>query len=144
MLSDHGVFRAPIQCSPMTLSHPGTNDLSRRVIGAAIEVHRQLGPGLLESIYEECLHIEFETRGLSVTRQASIPIVYKGHAIEAVYRPDLIVNKTIIVEVKSVEKVVPVHKAQVLTYLKISSLPLGLILNFNTEILAHGITRISL
>src|SRR5512141_3411746 len=99
MPSDNGRFGESIQRSPMTLSHPSSNDLSRRVIGAATEVHRQLGPGLLESIYEECLRIELETVGLAVTRQASIPIVYKGHAIDAVYRPDLVVNKTIIVEV---------------------------------------------
>ena len=128
----------------MTLSHPETNELSRLLIGAAIEVHRELGPGLLESIYEECLYFELESLGVSVRHQESIPIIYKGRKIIGTYRPDLVVNDLIIVEAKALEKVLPVDKAQVLTYLKLLKIPVGLLFNFNTEGMTEGIVRISL
>jgi GxxExxY protein len=128
----------------MTLSHPETNELSSVLIGAAIEVHRELGPGLLESIYEECLYFELESLGVSVRHQESISIIYKGHEIKGTYRPDLVVNDLIVVEAKALEKVLPVHKAQVLTYLKLLKIPVGLLFNFNTELMIDGIVRISL
>lgn len=128
----------------MSLSYPETNDLSRRVIGAAIQVHKELGPGLLESIYEECLEIELADAGLSFRRQESIPIVYKGREIYGTYRPDLVVAGAVVVEVKSIEKVAPVHRSQVLTYLKLTGVHVGLLINFNTEVLIDGVVRVSL
>ena len=128
----------------MALSHPETNELSRLLIGAAIEVHRELGPALLESIYEECLYFELESLGVSVRHKESIPIIYKGRKIIGTYRPDLVVNDLIIVEAKALEKVLPVHKAQVLTYLNLLKIPVGLLFNFNTEVMTEGIVRISL
>jgi len=128
----------------MALSHPETNELTQRIIGCAIEVHRHLGPGLLESNYEECLDWELCDSGLSTLRQKPIAIEYKSHITRGAYRPDLIVEKQIIVEVKSVEAVLPIHRAQLLTYLKVTGLKVGLLFNFNTIVLTEGITRISL
>lgn len=128
----------------MTLSYPDTNELTKRIIAAAIEVHRYLGPGLLESIYEECLYLELSDAGLPLDRQRAVPIIYKNRSVNAFYRPDLIVRDTVIVEVKSVEKLIPVHEAQVLTYLKVTGLKVGLLFNFNTPMLADGIKRLSL
>lgn len=138
------VEAAGLRPSCMALSYPETNSLSRQIIGCAIEVHRSLGPGLLESIYEECLFWEICDSGLAVSRQRSIPIVYKTHHLAAAYRPDLVVSDKIIVEVKAVEKVLPVHDAQVLTYLKLTGLHIGLLFNFNTTSLVAGMKRISL
>jgi len=118
------------------------NQLSSKIIGAAIEVHKALGPGLLESTYEECLCYELDQRGLFFDRQKSLPIVYKGNKLDCGYRLDVVVENAIILELKACEQIEPIHKAQLLTYLKLSSLKLGLLLNFNTPIMREGIVRI--
>jgi GxxExxY protein len=118
------------------------DSLSNKVIGAAIEVHRCLGPGLLESAYEECLCREFELRGIAFERQASLSIGYKGIQIDAAYRIDILVEKVLILELKSVAKFESIHEAQMLTYLKLKNLWLGLLINFNVSVLKDGIRRI--
>jgi GxxExxY protein len=118
--------------------------LTWKIIRGAIEVHRHLGPGLLESTYEECLCVELRAAGMNVERQRLIPVFYKGNRLQSCYRLDLIVDATVVVEVKSVDKIAPIHSAQVLTYLKCAKLPRGLIFNFNTAVLSDGIKRISL
>ena len=118
------------------------NELSSKIIGAAIEVHKALGPGLLESAYEECLCYEFGLRDFSFERQRPLPVVYKGIKLDCGYRLDVVVEKTIILELKSCEKIEPIHKAQLLTYLKLSGLKLGLLLNFNVALMRDGIVRI--
>jgi len=118
------------------------NELSSNIIGAAIEVHKALGPGLLESAYEECLCHEFSMRGLRYARQKPLSITYKGKKLDCSYRLDVIIEDKIILELKACEKVEQIHKAQLLTYLKISGLNLGLILNFNVPIMRDGIVRI--
>ena len=118
--------------------------LSGRIIGAAIEVHRHLGPGLLESAYEACLAYELIERGMKVARQVPLPVLYKGVSVECGYRIDLIVDDLIICELKSVERLMEVHQAQMLSYLKLSGLHLGLLINFNQRVLRHGIKRIAL
>jgi GxxExxY protein len=120
------------------------NRLTALIIGAAIEVHRYLGPGLLESAYELCLLYELEQLGLRVERQKGLPLVYKDVGLEIGYRIDLLVEGLIVVEIKAVENVLPVHEAQVLTYLKLSGCPLGLLLNFNVPLLKDGIHRFRL
>ncbi|MGH6960322.1 MAG: GxxExxY protein [Dongiaceae bacterium] len=115
-----------------------------RVIGLAIEVHRQLGPGLLESAYEDCLCHELRTHGIDFRRQVPLPINYKGEHLDCGYRMDLVVAGSLIVEIKSVEKLLPLHEAQLLTYLKLSGLKTGLLLNFNVLLLKHGIKRMVL
>ena len=115
--------------------------LSEKVIGAAIEVHRHVGPGLLESAYEECLCHELVKAGLSFKRQVEMPISYKGQDIDCGYRADLIVENTLLVELKAVEKLLPIHQAQVLTYLKLGRLSTGLLINFNSTLLKDGIKR---
>ncbi|QYY34357.1 GxxExxY protein [Ruficoccus sp. ZRK36] len=112
------------------------------VIDAAIEVHRLLGPGLLENAYELCLAHELSLRGVSFVRQKCLPVVYKDYQVEDAYRVDLLVENCLLVELKSVEKMTDVHMAQVLTYLKLSDLQLGLLLNFNTTLMKHGIRRV--
>jgi GxxExxY protein len=119
------------------------NQLSNKIIGAAIEVHKTLGPGLLESTYEECLSYEFSLQGLSFQRQKPLCIFYKEKKLDCGYRLDIVVEKEIILELKSCEKVEPIHKAQLLTYLKLSGLNLGLLLNFNVPIMRDGIVRIA-
>ena len=118
------------------------NEISNEVIGAAIEVHRYLGPGLLESAYEECLCYEFDRRGIKYERQKPLPIVYKDTKLDCGYRLDLVVNYLVILELKAVDQVQPIHSAQVLTYLKLSSLKLGILINFNVTVLKNGIKRI--
>ena len=120
------------------------NDLSGQIIGAAIEVHKSLGPGLLESIYEECLCIELRKRDLSFVQQKEIDIEYKGVKLESKYRIDIIVNNMIIVELKSCDELAPIHEAQLLTYLKLTGLEVGLLINFNVPILKEGIKRMRL
>jgi GxxExxY protein len=117
-------------------------DLTERVIGAGLEVHRALGPGLLESAYQECLFHELVERGMNVERQISIPLSYKKVKIANAYRMDLVVNDVLVVEVKSVEAVSPLHRAQVLTYLKLTGFQVGLIMNFNSKYLRDGIKRL--
>jgi GxxExxY protein len=118
--------------------------LTEQIIGAAIEVHSRIGPGLLESTYEECLHRELRESGLAVSRQLVVPLMYRGKPLASTYRLDLIVEKRIIVEVKAVDKLARVHLAQMLSYLHHTGLRVGLILNFNSVILSDGIQRVSL
>lgn len=115
--------------------------ITERIIGCAIEIHRALGPGLLESAYEQCLAYELNQSGLTFVRQAAIPVRYKAVQLDCGFRADLIVEDQVIVELKSVEKLAPIHEAQLLTYLQLSGLPAGLILNFNTRVLKDGIVR---
>jgi len=118
------------------------NTLSNRIIGAAIEVHRELGPGLLESIYEAALAYELVQDGMRVERQIGIPVQYKTERLELGFRADLIVDRAVPVEVKAIEKLMPIHEVQVLTYLRITRLKLGLLLNFNVGLLKSGIRRV--
>ena len=118
------------------------NKLSSRIIGAAIEVHKALGPGLLESAYEECICHELNTGGLSLERQKPLAVRYKGINLDCGYRLDVVVEDAIILELKSCEKIEPIHKAQLLTYLKLSGFKLGLLLNFNVTLMREGIVRI--
>jgi len=118
------------------------NELSSKIIGASIEVHKALGPGLLESAYEECLCHEFGFRDFSFERQKPLPVVYKGIELDCGYRLDVVFENVIILELKSCERIEPIHKAQLLTYLRLSSLHLGLILNFNVPVMRDGIVRI--
>ena len=120
------------------------NELSKEIIGAAIEVHSHLGPGLLESAYETCLVYELSQRNIPFERQKPIPVVYKDVRLDAGFRADLIVDGLVIVELKSVEKLAPVHEAQVLTYLRLTECKLGLLLNFNVSLLKDGIKRLVL
>jgi len=116
--------------------------LSRDIIAAAIEVHRELGPGLLESSYEECLCHELKTRGITYERQKSLPVSYKDVRLDCGYRLDVVVDNLVIVEIKAVESMLPIHTAQLLTYLKLANLKLGLLINFNTPQLRQGIKRV--
>ncbi len=116
--------------------------LTYQIIGAAIEVHRSLGPGMLESAYEECFCFELVSRGLSVQRQTILPLVYKGVQLDIGYRPDLIIDRQVIVELKTVENILPVHEAQVLTYLRLTGLERGLLINFQSQPLTNGIKRL--
>ena len=119
------------------------NSIGRVIIEAAIEVHRTLGgPGLLESIYEEALAHELSLRGMQVRRQVAFPVCYKGHSIKDSMRLDLLVNNCVIIEVKSTEKMLRLHSAQVLTYLRLSHLKLGFVLNFGLPLLKDGISRV--
>ena len=117
------------------------DELAHAVIGAAIEVHRELGPGFLESVYEEALGIELAGRKISFERQKEINVIYKGHQIGR-QRVDLLVGQALIVELKTVEELAEIHKAQVISYLKATGLPLGLLINFNVPVLKSGIQRI--
>ena len=114
------------------------------IIGAAIEVHRALGPGLLESAYEECLCHELHLRGLAFQRQVDLPVSYKGLLLACGYKIDLIVEQEVILELKAAEAILPVHEAQLLTYMKLSGKRVGLLINFNTPVLARGIRRLVL
>ena len=117
------------------------DELSKRIIGAAIEVHRTLGPGLLESAYEECLCQELELQGIVFRRQMMIDIDYKGKVVRNAFRLDLLVEELVIVDVKSIERFHPIHEAQILTYLRLTNKWLGLVLNFNVPVLKDGIMR---
>src|SRR5688500_8677623 len=123
--------------------YPSEDALTNRVIGSAIEVHRYLGPGLLESTYEECLALELGDRGLAFRRQALMPVIYKGTRLDAWYRVDFLLDG-LVVEVKAVEKILPVHEAQLLTYMALLDKPCGLLLNFHTPVLKDGIRRLAL
>ena len=118
------------------------NELSSKIISAAIEVHKALGPGLLESAYEECLCYEFRLRDFGFERQKPLPIIYKGNKLDCGYRLDIVVENAIILELKSCEKIERIHMAQLLTYLKLSGLKLGLLLNFNVPLMREGIMRV--
>lgn len=116
-------------------------DLTEQIIGGAIEVHRELGPGLLESAYEECLCHELHLRGFSFQRQVNLPIIYKGLNLDCGYRIDIVVEDRVVVELKSIERILPVHEAQLLTYLRLSRKNVGLLINFNVPVLKSGIIR---
>ncbi|REJ75692.1 MAG: GxxExxY protein [Acidobacteria bacterium] len=118
-------------------------DNSGMIVDAAIKVHRVLGPGLLESTYEVCLVKELVNRNLRVERQLTLPVIYEGERIDAGYRIDLLVQDEVIVELKSVEKLMPIHEAQLLSYLKLSNKNLGLLLNFNMRFMKNGIKRMA-
>ncbi len=117
------------------------NALTQRVIGCAVEVHRTLGPGLLEGVYEACLCHELAVAGLAFLRQLRLPVVYKGHVVDYDLRIDVLVEQTLVLEIKSVHQILAVHEAQLLTYLRVSGLKIGLLLNFNEETLKQGIRR---
>ena len=118
------------------------NEISSKIIGAAIEVHKQLGPGLLESTYETCLTYELKQMGLDVKQQQALPVVYKEVKLEAGYRIDLLVENKVIVEIKSVDALADIHTSQLLTYLKLKDLKLGLLINFNSVRVVDGLKRI--
>lgn len=118
------------------------NELTQKIIGAAIEVHKMLGPGLLESAYEEPLCFELSALGLQFERQKPLPLVYKGMKLDCGYRLDVVVEKKVILEIKSVESLLPIHQAQLLTYLRLSGLSVGLLLNFNVSVLKQGLKRL--
>jgi GxxExxY protein len=117
------------------------SELTEEIIGAAIEVHRCLGPGLLEAVYEECMCHELGLRGLAFERQVGLPVRYKGTPLDVNLRMDLVVERLVVVELKAIEKVLPVHEAQLLTYLKLSGFKVGLLLNFNVALLRDGVVR---
>lgn len=116
-------------------------ELTERIIGAAIEVHKNLGPGLLESAYEECLCHELRLRGIEFQRQVVLPVTYKNAHLDCGYRMDVVVQKAVIVEVKSVQQLTEIHEAQLLTYLRLARVPVGLLINFNVPVLKQGILR---
>jgi GxxExxY protein len=118
------------------------NEITEKVIGAAIEVHRALGPGLLESAYEACLAYELSRRGLKFERQKDMPVVYHGVSLDCGYRLDLLVEDTVLVELKAVEKLEPIHEAQPISYLRLSGKKVGLLINFNVKVLKNGIRRL--
>lgn len=118
------------------------NEITDKIIGAAIRVHKALGPGLLESAYEACLAFELRDTGLLVEIQKPLPVVYRGVKLDCGYRLDLVVENNVILELKAVEKVLPIHEAQILSYLKLSGLRLGLLINFNSLYLKDGIKRV--
>lgn len=116
--------------------------LTNRVIGCAIEVHRTLGPGLLESVYETCLCEELAAAGLAFARQRSLPVVYKGQTLDGHYQMDIVVEDALVLEIKAVHQVLPIHEAQLQTYLRLSGLFLGLVMNFNAARVKDGIRRV--
>lgn len=117
------------------------NVLTEKVIGAAMRVHRELGPGLLESAYEACLHFELCDLGFFVERQKSLPVKYRGICLDCGYRLDLVVENKLILELKTVEKTLPIHEAQLLSYMKLSEIRVGLLINFHCKFLKDGIVR---
>ena len=117
------------------------NGISGDVVDSAIAVHGTLGPGLLESAYRACLAWELRKRGLSVAEEVALPVVYESHKLEIGYRIDILVEGIVVLEIKSVEAIAPIHKAQLLSYLRLSGRPLGLLLNFNVLLMKQGITR---
>ncbi|HWD00669.1 MAG TPA: GxxExxY protein [Candidatus Sulfopaludibacter sp.] len=118
------------------------NSLTEKILGAAIEVHKHLGPGLLESAYEECLCLELSRSGLRFQRQVHLPVQYKGLKLDCAYKMDVVVEESVIVEIKAVEELLPIHKAQILTYLRASGKRIGLLINFNVTKLKDGVRRV--
>ena len=125
----------------MALYPLALNSITSAIIAAGIEVHRRLGPGLLESAYQACLVFELRQRGLQVEVEKALPLVYKGVRLDCGYRLDLVVNGKVIVDVKSVEELAPIHDAQLITYLRLANCPVGLLLNFNVPVMRQGIRR---
>lgn len=117
-------------------------EIGKQIVDSAFTVHRELGPGLLESAYEQCLAFELNRRGLQVERQKQLPLIYQGMKMDAGYRLDLLVESTVIVEVKAVERFEPIHEAQLLSYLKLSGLNLCFLINFNTRLIKDGLRRL--
>lgn len=120
------------------------NQITEKIIGCAIEVHKYLGPGLLESAYEECLVFELQNAGLNVERQKPVPVIYKEIKLDCGYRIDILVEKTVVIELKTVDAFNPVHEAQILTYMKFSQKSIGLLINFNVTLLKNGLKRYKL
>jgi GxxExxY protein len=118
-----------------------TNQITEKIIGCAIEVHRFLGPGLLESAYEECLAFELQKAGLNIERQKAVPVVYKEIKLDCGYRIDILVENKIVIELKTLDEFNPVHEAQILTYIKFAQKSIGLLINFNVTLLKNGIRR---
>jgi GxxExxY protein len=123
---------------------PENDPLTEKIIGLAIEVHRRLGPGLLESAYEECLCFELRQAGIAFRRQVAVPVLYKSMRLDCGYRLDMVIEDRVIVELKTVERLLPIHTAQLLTYMKLSGIGIGLLLNFNSAALRSGIRRLVL
>ena len=119
------------------------NEITEKVIDACIDIHRQLGPGLLESAYEECLCYDLSTLGLAFERQKDLPVAYKQVRLACGYKIDIVVESLVIIELKALEKLLPIHEAQLLTYLKLSDLSVGLLINFNVPALKQGLKRIA-
>jgi GxxExxY protein len=117
------------------------NQITDTIIGAAVDVHRTFGPGLLESAYEACLVFELAERGLKVEQQKTLPVVYRGVKLDCGYRLDILIEESVIVEVKSIDQIAPIHKAQLLSYLKLSGCKVGLLINFNVKVLKDGVVR---
>lgn len=117
------------------------NQITKIIIGAAIDVHKNLGPGLLESTYEECLDFELKSAGLKTSRQFSVPITYKNIRLDCGYRIDILVEDLVVLELKTIESFAPVHEAQILTYMKLAKKPVGLLINFNVTLLKNGLKR---
>ena len=126
------------------IKYKDINELTGKIIGAAIEVHKTIGPGLLESAYEECLCRELELRGISFVRQKELPIEYKGIKLDCGYRMDLVVAESVVVELKAWDNLLPIHEAQLLTYMKLTRTKIGLLINFNFPNLRDGIKRLAL
>jgi len=120
------------------------SELTEIIIGAAIDVHRVLGPGLLESAYEECFCYELDLRSVHMERQKVLPLLYKGLKLDCGYRMDVVVDNRVVVELKSIERILPIHEAQLLTYLKLSGIRTGLLINFNVTVLKDGLRRMVL
>jgi len=118
------------------------NEVTEQIIGAAIDVHRALGPGLLESAYEACLAFELVSKGLTVEQQKALPVVYRDVKLDCGYRLDMVVEGTVVIELKAVEQLLPVHKAQLLSYLKLAGMKAGLLINFHVKMLKDGIVRL--
>jgi GxxExxY protein len=125
----------------LPLSRIPVNVLTREIIGAGIAVHRELGPGLLESAYQQCMRQELALRGIPFRREVPIPLEYRGNRLECGYRLDLLVANTVVVEVKAIEALAPIHEAQLLTYLRLGGWNVGLLMNFNVVVLKDGIRR---
>jgi len=123
------------------LEREGQDPLTYEIIGGAIEVHKALGPGLLENVYEECLAIELADRGLVVRRQVPVPVFFKGRQIDLAYRLDMLVNDSVVLELKAIEKLMPVHEVQLMTYMKLANKGTGLLINFHTPYLRDSIVR---
>jgi GxxExxY protein len=120
------------------------NQITEKIIGCAIEVHKELGPGLLESAYEECLFYELQRAGLYAERQVPVPVIYKDIKLNCGYRMDILVEKKVIIELKTVDTIIPVHEAQILTHMKFAKKEIGLLINFNVTLLKSGIRRFKL
>ena len=120
----------------------GLNKITETIIGAAIDVHRALGPGLLESAYEACMVYDLIQVGMKVEQQKPLPVVYRGVKLECGYRLDLMIENEVVVEIKSIDKLLPIHKAQLMSYLKLADCKVGLLINFNVELLKDGIQRV--